>query len=76
MSSLLILPLLQAYSENSIEEMREQKEKGGMDNLEMFGIFVFVFGILLGYFRISHKYSCSDLFFSPIPVFQSESPRS
>ena len=73
---LLMLPLLQAYSENSIEEMREQKEKGGMDNLEMFGIFVFVFGILLGYFRISHKYSCSDLFFSPIPVFQSESPRS
>ena len=36
--TLLMLPLLQAYSENSIEEMREQKEKGGMDNLEMFGI--------------------------------------
>ena len=29
--------MLQAYSDNSIEEMREQKEKGGMDNMEMIG---------------------------------------
>merc|ERR1711963_166240 len=28
---------INAYSENSIEEMREQKERGGMDNIEMFG---------------------------------------
>lgn len=27
---------INAYSDNSIEEMREQKEKGGMDNLAMF----------------------------------------
>ena len=49
MSSLLMLLLLQAYSENSIEEMREQKEKGGMDNLEMFGIL----STIQGYFGIS-----------------------
>ena len=29
--------ILQAYSDNSIEEMREQKEKGGVDNMEMIG---------------------------------------
>ena len=29
--------IMQAYSDNSIEEMREQKEKGGVDNMEMIG---------------------------------------
>ena len=46
-----MLLLLQAYSENSIEEMREQKEKGGMDNLEMFGIL----STIQGYFGISRQ---------------------
>ena len=41
----------QAYSENSIEEMREQKEKGGMDNLEMFGML----STIQGYFGISRQ---------------------
>ena len=44
---------LQAYSDGAIEEMREQKEKGGVENMEM-----------LGSFRHSKIIFCIEQYFS------------